>query len=187
MAEIRRRIDEGLLRESSEELLVYEDLALYLLYSRYMSPLDGLVTKSMQRSGWDGRRALLARVPESSFEHHFHLPRHELPSHYDPRVIFAGFFQIERAFTHIYSRIIGGSMPAARLRAAVWESIFTRDMRRYIRSLHRTMADVPTLIVGPSGSGKELVARAIGLSCFIPFAPGNGQIRGRCAPRLMSR
>ena len=62
-------------------------------------------------------------------------------------------------------------MAAARLRAVIWESIFTRDMRRYIRSLHRTMGDVPTLIVGPSGSGKELVARAIGLSCFIPFNP----------------
>jgi DNA-binding NtrC family response regulator len=33
------------------------------------------------------------------------------------------------------------------------------------------MADVPTLIVGPSGSGKELVARAIGLSGFVPFDP----------------
>ena len=64
-------------------------------------------------------------------------------------------------------------MPAARLRAMVWESIFTHDMRRYTRSLHRTMADVPTLISGPSGSGKELVARAIGLSGFIPFDPGS--------------
>ena len=81
---------------------------------------------------------------------------------HDPKIIFAGFFQIERAFTHIYQQIIGGSMPAARLRAAVWESIFTHDMRRYVRVLHGTMADIPTLIVGPSGSGKELVARAIG-------------------------
>ena len=34
------------------------------------------------------------------------------------------------------------------------------------------MAELPTLVVGPSGSGKELVARAIGLSCFVPFDPG---------------
>lgn len=62
-------------------------------------------------------------------------------------------------------------MPAARLRAAVWQSIFTHDMARYLRVLHRRMTRVPTLITGPSGSGKELVSRAIGLSCFIPFNP----------------
>jgi len=33
------------------------------------------------------------------------------------------------------------------------------------------MPDLPTLITGPSGSGKELVARAIGMSGFIPFDP----------------
>jgi transcriptional regulator with AAA-type ATPase domain len=82
------------------------------------------------------------------------------------------FVKFERAFTHIFDRIIGGSMPAARLRAAVWDSIFTRDLRRYIRVLHEKMADVPTLIMGPSGSGTELVARAIGMSGFVPFDTG---------------
>ena len=77
-------------------------------------------------------------------------------------------------------------MPAARLRASVWESIFTRDMRRYTRSLHRVMAELPTLVVGPSGSGKELVARAIGLSCFVPFDPGNAA-SWRMKPRHTSR
>jgi hypothetical protein len=46
-------------------------------------------------------------------------------------------FRIERAFTQIYRRIIRGSTRVARLRAAIWESIFTRDMRRFIRSLLR--------------------------------------------------
>jgi transcriptional regulator with GAF, ATPase, and Fis domain len=34
------------------------------------------------------------------------------------------------------------------------------------------MGDLATLIPGPSGTGKELVARAIGLSRYIPFDPG---------------
>src|SRR5262249_20140703 len=79
--------------------------------------------------------------------------------------------QVRRAFHFIYRNILGESAPAVRLRAAVWESIFTRDIRRYRRSLFRRMGDVATLIVGPSGTGKELVARAIGLARYIPFDP----------------
>jgi transcriptional regulator with AAA-type ATPase domain len=72
-------------------------------------------------------------------------------------------------FWHIFDNIVGESMPIARLRAAVWQSIFTHDMRRYRRSLYNRISDVTTLITDPSGTGKELVARAIGLSQYIAF------------------
>jgi DNA-binding NtrC family response regulator len=168
-AGIGRRLEAGQ-PATRAELLVYEDLALYLLYGRYMGAFDGLVSKSVQPGGWEGQVPFWKEFL-TDFQRLFRAHGRDLPSRHDPKVLFAGFFQIERAFAQIYHGIVGGSMPAARLRASVWESIFTRDMRRYTRSLHRTMADVPTLVAGPSGSGKELVARAIGLSCFLPFDP----------------
>jgi transcriptional regulator with AAA-type ATPase domain len=48
-----------------------------------------------------------------------------------------------------------GSIPAARLRAAVWQSIFTHDIRRYRRTLYQRMGDFATLITGPSGTAKS--------------------------------
>ena len=55
------------------------------------------------------------------------------------------------------------------LRSRIWESIFTVNMRRYRDSLYKHLSEVTTLVTGPSGSGKELVSRAIGLSGYIPF------------------
>lgn len=87
----------------------------------------------------------------------------------EPAHMFACFRQVQRAFHHIYDNIIGNSMPAARLRASIWQSIFTHDMRRYRRVLYQKMGDFPTLITGPSGTGKELIARAIAGARYVPF------------------
>jgi len=55
------------------------------------------------------------------------------------------------------------------LRAAIWQSVFTHDIRRYQRALFPRMNEFATLITGPSGTGKELVARSIALSRYVPF------------------
>jgi transcriptional regulator with GAF, ATPase, and Fis domain len=87
---------------------------------------------------------------------------------------FALAFQMRRAFFHIFGALAGGSAPMARLRAAIWQSIFTHDFTRYRRTLFSRMGDFATLVIGPSGTGKELVARAIALSRYVAFDSKRG-------------
>jgi len=151
-------------RPSASELRLYRDVVLYWVYNRYEADFLGLVERQdhgTRRVGFYPRFAAdYERVVdlaggfegETGVEH-----------------MFAFFFQVRRAFHLIFRQIYGGSEPVARLRASVWQSVFTHDMRRARRSLFRRMGDVTTLITGPSGTGKELVARAVGFSRYIPF------------------
>lgn len=166
LPEMRRQL-ENATEDREADRRLYRDVALYSLYNRFQARLLEIVLAD----GKGRRRA--AFYPE--FEQQFHelFPEElKLPEVPEPALFFAWFFQVRRAFHSIFRSIVGGSMPAAELRAAIWQSIFSHDMRRFRRGLYRRMGEAATLITGPSGTGKELVARAIGLSRFIPFDPG---------------
>ena len=139
---------------SPDERAIYEEAVHCMLYQRYY------------------RRFVDARQYRFYKEFIEDWNRLGLGPELDPAHVFACFRQIQRAFFAIYDNIIGNSMPAARLRASIWQSIFTCDMRRYRRTLYRKMGEFPTLITGPSGTGKELIARAIAGSRYVPFDPG---------------
>ena len=161
---------ERLLRRPSataDELRLYASLVIFTLYQRYADPLHEIHQDSERAR----RRVACYRSFRRDLDHYLLADRLPLPQRVDPGHLFACFYQVRRAFHLIHRYIVGASAPAARLRAAVWQSIFTHDMRRYWRSLYDRMQDVTTLITGPSGTGKELVARAIGLSRYIPFEP----------------
>ena len=169
LAALARR---GGARPDAAERALHADLVHYALYFRH---IDGF---------WELTRACLAgEAPRSCRRLHDRFVAEgkallEPVGSADPGAelshLFACFFQLRRAFHLIFRHILGASMPAARLRAAVWQSIFTHDVRRYRRALYPRMGQLTTLITGPSGTGKELVAQAIALSRFVPYDPGQG-------------
>jgi hypothetical protein len=150
-------------RPPEADLALYEDLVLFVLYYRFHMDFHRAI---LHGSGFSFYREF-ARDAERLLKP----AGRSRPPYDDPPHLFACCYQIRRAFNHIFGNLVGTSMPAAGLRAAVWQSIFTHDIRRYRRVLYNLMGDVATLVTGPTGTGKELVARAVGLSRYLPFDP----------------
>jgi hypothetical protein len=162
---LRSRLDAKRSELDAEQLLLYEDLCLYALFARYELSLYELV---VDESG-QPRKAHFYPAFKRDFDRLLVEPQLALPSGLDAAAALAFFFQIRRAFHYIFRYLLGVSRPIAELRAETWHSVFTHDLRRYRSSVYRHMADIPTLIVGPSGTGKDLVAQAIGYSRYLAF------------------
>ncbi len=161
----RSGLSSGLVKPDREDLEIYEGLALYVLFYKYESGFyDHMVSAP-------GKSVPLPSFSsfEREFNDYFGLEGYTFAPDVEPAHLFAIFFQLRRAFHFTFRHILGGSMASARLRASVWQSIFTSDFARYRRGLFRRMHDISTLITGPSGTGKDLVASAIGLARYIPF------------------
>ncbi|HEY2015875.1 MAG TPA: sigma 54-interacting transcriptional regulator [Bryobacteraceae bacterium] len=167
LEQLRERLADGA-QATGHDLVLYEDAILHLLYTRYYRTFyDVGFGPARNDSGrWRFYTRFLA-----DWRHFFEIDGVTFPSGHNPCHTFACFRQIQRAFEHVFRDIIGSSMAAARLRASVWQSIFTHDMRRYRRTLYARMGEFATLITGPSGTGKELAARAIAESRYAPFDP----------------
>ena len=147
---------------SDADRALYVDAGILLLRTRHAPVLDACTA-----------RQPLARVEaygDFAREHArlFEIPglRLDAPA---PAHLFAWLVQTRRAWRTISTTLLGGSAPMAGLRASVWRAIFTHDMRRYVRSLYARMEDNATLITGPTGTGKELCARSIGISRYVHF------------------
>jgi len=164
---LRERLAAGC-RPGAAELRAYQGLVFYLLYYRTLPVFTELVERGHRGEPTTRRLRAYARYRRDAL-HFLEVPEVRLPLRVDPGHLFAWGYQVRRAFEGTFRGIQGGSMPAARLRAAVWQSVFTHDPERYGRGLYRRMGDVTTLVLGESGTGKELVARAIGLARYVPF------------------
>jgi transcriptional regulator with AAA-type ATPase domain len=166
---LRGRIRGGV-RPSPEEKQLYDDVVIYFLYERYREAILGLIERGEAAARVDFYPRFRADVVAY------------LGERTDAGHLFACFYQVRRAFHQVYRNIVGRTRPVAALRAAVWQSIFTHDVRRYRRSLWPRMGDIPALITGPTGTGKELVARAIAYSRYIPFDERHERFTGPAQP-----
>lgn len=157
---------------TASQLNQYWDVVTYVLLYRHivhLSPAD-VLKPSVAKKVW--------RAFEKDYEHFGlvkGLDRIEIQA---ADHLFAILCQVHRAFSYIFYYILGDSLPSVKLRESVWQSVFTNDLRRYRRVLFNRMSMLPTLITGPSGTGKELAAQAIGASQYIPF----DAVRG-CFPK----
>lgn len=139
-------------------------MVIYHLFEKYRAEMTGQMLRNPEETRFDCYEKFAA-----DFDHFLSRPGRRLRCSYDPERTFAIYFQIHRAFHHIFDFIIGGTLEAGKLRAGIWQSLFTVDIYRYHRALYDRMQEINTLITGESGTGKELVARAIALSQYIPF------------------
>jgi hypothetical protein len=171
--------------EKSSDPPDLEDLELYRsgvwiwTYHSFRQPLDDYIARA---------RALPGKNPKMGggiFEEfqvqilRFFYPRGQAPQGAETLEVgpaemadlFAFCFQLRRALKGTLERIVGISPSALSLRAAVWEAIVTRRLIWSFRYLKERMANFSTLILGESGTGKDLVAESIGTSQFIPYLP----------------
>lgn len=79
------------------------------------------------------------------------------------------FYQFRRGFYFIARELVGDATCMKQLRQALWNAIFTHDVRIYGEQLWDRMEDFSILLLGPTGAGKGTAAAAIGRARLIHF------------------
>jgi DNA-binding NtrC family response regulator len=146
------------------ELLGYG--LLFRVYHHHVDDFDALIAEQLAR-GEEPAAApfadgLLAELRACGFKAE------------DAARYLALFYQIRRAYFFIADSLLGDSPAMGRLRHALWNNVFTADMRVYEKHLWNRMEDFSTLMLGETGTGKTAAAAAIGRSGLIPFDQKRG-------------
>ena len=107
-----------------ESIRHYWNVAIYALLYRHIVPIPPEATAQPKTI------AKTWQAFEADYRQLVNLPG-LTANHTQPvEQIFSFLCQIHRAFFNIFSFILGDSLPSAKLRASVWQSIFTCDLER---------------------------------------------------------
>ena len=154
----------GLRSLGTEDRRLVEAALLYVGYHRCVPQLDALIERQASQAG--------APLPVPFAEEVIAgLARWGFAAEQAPRY-FALYYQLRRAFYFIHRSLAGDCDSMRRFREALWNNVFTHDMRGFDAALWDRMEDFSTLLLGETGTGKGQAAAAIGRSAFIPYLPG---------------
>lgn len=140
---------------------VISDAGLFAVFHKYMGQFDEHISRQDSAPGQnltlsfadDIQRDLRQFEIESTSEHAIAL-----------------FFQMRRAFFFINKYVGGHSRPVRSLQEQLWRTLFTYDLRLYMKNLYSSMESFSILLLGETGVGKSQAAAALGRSAYIPFS-----------------
>ena len=169
-------IQASTLSEADRRLL--EPAFLYVCYQRAVPQLDALIERQAGKSGEPLPVAFAEDVVGDLMRSGF---GEERALRY-----FALYYQLRRGFYFIRQALAGRSESMRRLREALWNNVFTHDMRGYDTALWNRMEDFSTVLLGETGTGKGSAAAAIGRSEFIPYLPAQRRFAANFAESFIT-
>jgi DNA-binding NtrC family response regulator len=146
---------------SGKDRELIQMIFLFDVFHRFIPQFDGLIADQMAA----GQRSLPVKFADQVLD----LLLRRGFSQTDAVRYFELCFQLRRAFFFIQKNLVGRSPCMQKLRARLWNNVFTHEIDWYDRFLWNRMEDFSTLILGPTGAGKGTAAMAIGRSGYIPF------------------
>jgi DNA-binding NtrC family response regulator len=143
-----------------EDRRLVEPALLYVCYHRHVPALDAFIERQANAAAplpAPFGEEIIATLVQSGFD--------------EARAArqLSFFFQLRRGFYFIHRSLAGACESMRRLREALWNNVFTHDMRAYEAALWARMEDFSTLLLGETGTGKGQAAAAIGRSEYIPY------------------